>query len=135
MTSLKLTNAKFESLVVDLKTIKKVKKASGGRAQIWFYNESHEPVVVEEAYQYVLAEVENCLQPTDEYSTMRTEELKMAKQKKMEVLRFSLEGKTPDETAKRVEEVIKSLNEYGFEKIDIKLSVKTFQDVEPWDLV
>lgn len=59
----------------------------------------------------------------------------MVKQKKMEVLKFSLEGKTPDESAKRVEEVIKSLNEYGFEKVDIKLSVKTLKDVEPWDLV
>ena len=59
----------------------------------------------------------------------------MAKQKKMEVLKFSLEGKTPDEAAKRVQEVIKSLNEYDFEKIDIKLSVKTMQDIEPWDSV
>lgn len=59
----------------------------------------------------------------------------MPKQKKMEVLKFSIENKTPDEAAKRVDEVIKSLKEYGFEKIDVKLSVKTLQDVEPWDLV
>lgn len=59
----------------------------------------------------------------------------MAKQKKMEVLRFSIGNVTPEEAGKRLEEVIKSINEYGFEKIDIKLSVKTLQNVEPWDLV
>ncbi|WP_157886499.1 hypothetical protein [Planococcus versutus] len=55
----------------------------------------------------------------------------MPKQKKVEVLRFGIDNITPQEARKHLEEMIKTIEVYGFEKIDIKLSVKTLKNVEP----
>lgn len=59
----------------------------------------------------------------------------MPKQKKMEVFKFSITNRNPAEAAEQVAEAMKAVQEYGYEKIDVKVSVKTLKNVEPWDLV
>lgn len=58
-----------------------------------------------------------------------------SKQKKMEVFSMSITNRTTEEAAKEVENAMKAVQQFGYEKIDVKISVKTVKKVEPWDLV
>jgi len=58
-----------------------------------------------------------------------------SKQKKMEVFSMSITNRTPAEAAKEVENAMKAVQQFGHEKIDVKISVKAMKKVEPWDLV
>lgn len=57
------------------------------------------------------------------------------KQKKMEVFSMSVTNRSPEEAAKEVEDAMKAVKAFGHDRIDVKISVKTTKQVEPWDMV